>query len=307
MKYPLLIQNTENQAKKEFFNYLKNDNNKIFSTLSIEGALLFRGFDLSGVEDFGLAVQALSSESKKYIGGDSPRTKISGNIYTSTEYPANQTISMHHEKSFSNIYPNNIYFFCDIEPSVGGQTPIADGHQIYQQMPKEIIDKFSQKKLKYIMNLHDGKGFGKSWQEVFETTSKQDLEEFLNKNNISYSWKTNGLLSIYEIVDPILTHPINGKKVFFSQADQWHPSNLDKDLFESMKEIIAVEDFYHNCTFGDGTEIKVSDLELVREIVNKNRVFFDWRKGDLLVLDNLITMHGRAPFSGTRRILVAMS
>ena len=277
MKYPLLIQNVENQTKKDFFDYLKNNNNEIFSTLSIEGALLFRGFDLSGIEDFELAVQALSSELRQYIGGDSPRTKISSNIYTSTEYPATQTISMPHEKSFSNTYPDNIYFFCDIEPSAGGQTPIANGHQIYQQLPQEIIDKFSQKKLKYIMNLHDEKGFGRSWQEVFETTSKQELEELLNKNNINYFWKANGLLSMYEIVDPILIHPLNNKKVFFSQADQWHP------------------------------EIPVHDLELIREIVNKNRVFFDWKKGDLLVLDNLITMHGRAPFVGPRRILVAMS
>jgi alpha-ketoglutarate-dependent taurine dioxygenase len=32
-----------------------------------------------------------------------------------------------------------------------------------------------------------------------------------------------------------------------------------------------------------------------------------WEAGDLLMLDNLLAAHGRRPFSGERRIAVAMS
>jgi alpha-ketoglutarate-dependent taurine dioxygenase len=67
------------------------------------------------------------------------------------------------------------------------------------------------------------------------------------------------------------------------------------------------EDFYHNCHYGDDSEISFEDLNRIKEIVTKERVFFKWKRGDLLILDNLISMHGRNSFSGPRRILVAMS
>ena len=35
-------------------------------------------------------------------------------------------------------------------------------------------------------------------------------------------------------------------------------------------------------------------------------VTFPWRRGDVLLLDNMLTAHGRRPFTGDRRVLVAM-
>jgi len=33
----------------------------------------------------------------------------------------------------------------------------------------------------------------------------------------------------------------------------------------------------------------------------------DWRTGDVLLVDNVLLAHGRRPFTGDRRVLVAMS
>ena len=35
-------------------------------------------------------------------------------------------------------------------------------------------------------------------------------------------------------------------------------------------------------------------------------VTFSWQRGDVLVLDHMLTAHGRRPFTGARRVLVAM-
>jgi len=35
-------------------------------------------------------------------------------------------------------------------------------------------------------------------------------------------------------------------------------------------------------------------------------VTFSWQRGDVLVLDHMLTAHGRRPFTGDRRVLVAM-
>jgi alpha-ketoglutarate-dependent taurine dioxygenase len=302
--YPITI-NGSNQIPIEI--YINQNKPKIFSKLKVSGAILFRNFRLNNIDDFYNTIKCFHEDFVPYLGGDSPRTKLKGNIYTSTEYPADQEISMHQEKSFSNTYPRVAYFFCDIEPKVGGETPILDSRILYKQLRQDIIKKFSTKKLKYVMNLHSGGSIGKSWQQTFEVNTKLELEDILKNLGINYKWKKDDLLEVYEIVDPIIQHPDTKEWVFFSQAHQWHKTGLDKEILELLKEVMPEEDFYHNCYYGDGSEIETEYLEEIRDLINKNKVVFKWQKGDLLMLDNIISMHGRNPFSGERKILVAMS
>jgi len=306
-EYPYVFKRETLLFQGSLESYMSKNRELILDKIYKTGGVLFRGFGLESAEDFRKTVKIFQPRLQNYIGGDSPRNKIIDNIYTSTNYPPEEVISMHQEKSFSNLYPNFIFFFCEIEPKISGETPIADARKIYNKMPAEIITKFATLKLKYIMNMHSGEGFGKSWSEVFEINSKNQLEKQLNDLNIKFKWKNNGLLQIEEIVNPIITHPKTGEKIFFSQADQWHPSNLGEDVVSILKEIMPKEDFYHNCCYGDNSEISIEDLNVIRNVVNSEKVSFKWQKGDLLILDNLISMHGRNSFSGERRILVAMS
>jgi len=60
-------------------------------------------------------------------------------------------------------------------------------------------------------------------------------------------------------------------------------------------------------TFCDGDEIPLEMLEEVRSVAEKNTVNFKWEKGDFMLVDNILTAHGRTPFEGPRKILVSMS
>ncbi len=62
-----------------------------------------------------------------------------------------------------------------------------------------------------------------------------------------------------------------------------------------------------NARFGDETPLDVSMLDHIREIMRNEMTIFQWRTGDVLVLDNMLTAHGRMPFSGARKIILAMT
>jgi alpha-ketoglutarate-dependent taurine dioxygenase len=62
-----------------------------------------------------------------------------------------------------------------------------------------------------------------------------------------------------------------------------------------------------HCTFGDGEEIPDHAMDAVRDAIWSNMVFFPWRRGDVLVIDNARVAHGRMPYRGPRKIVVAWS
>jgi hypothetical protein len=45
----------------------------------------------------------------------------------------------------------------------------------------------------------------------------------------------------------------------------------------------------------------------VRDQGLRHAVDVQWRSGDLTLIDNTLVGHGRRPFTGKRRVLVAMS
>jgi alpha-ketoglutarate-dependent taurine dioxygenase len=47
-------------------------------------------------------------------------------------------------------------------------------------------------------------------------------------------------------------------------------------------------------------------LDEVRAAITAERREHQWQAGDVLVLDNLLIAHGRAPFTGSRKIALAM-
>jgi alpha-ketoglutarate-dependent taurine dioxygenase len=272
------------------------------------GALLLRGFGVFDPHDFSLFVRRFSGKDPlDYKAGASPRMNLGGGVYTSTEYPAQYTLSLHNELSYTYRWPDHLYFCCRTAAAHGGETPIGDSRLILKNIDAGVVREFKSRQVMYVRNLHGGAGTGYSWQEAFETEERQAVEEYCNAGGVRFEWKEDGGLRLSEVRPATASHTVTGQEVWFNQADGFHPSGLDPETYRALMATMREDQLRLNAYFGDGTPIDPSALDHVREVLRESMVLVSWRPGDILILDNMLTSHGRMPFSGPRKILLAMT
>ncbi|MEU6221871.1 TauD/TfdA family dioxygenase [Streptomyces sp. NPDC047022] len=268
-------------------------------------ALLFRGF---GVNEAALAevMPMLLPERLAYIHGNTPRTKVGENVYTSTEYPPEYAISMHNELSYAPAWPARLLFCCVQPAATGGATPLLDSARWLAELDGSIRDAFSGG-LCYRQYLHGGRGFGKSWQATFETDDRAEVEELLAPTGAEWEWTTSNALRTRHVRPSTILHPVTGAELWFNQADQWHPATLGEETMGELASIVPADQLPQSVTFADGSPIPDEFVREVRDQGLALAVDVDWQRGDVLLIDNLAVAHGRRAFAGSRRVLVAMS
>jgi alpha-ketoglutarate-dependent taurine dioxygenase len=293
-------------AHRDLLEHLSQEKDEFLSELHQCGALLFRAWSIEGARDFQEVVRIFAPNLSSYAGGDSPRSVVTGKVYTSTSYPASLPIALHNEMSYTRDHPSLIAFYCEIAPQVDGETPLADCRRVLASLPRDLVERFERKRIRYVQNLHAGAGLGKSWQKTFETGDPADVERILKSRGAEFEWRKDGALRVSEVIQPIITHPYSHEPVFFGQAHLWHVSSLDPKTREALSKTVKEDDMYHSCTYGDGSPIDEGDLGEIRRAFDASAIWFSWQKRDLLLVDNVLAAHGRRPFKGDRRILVAM-
>ncbi|MGW7521034.1 TauD/TfdA family dioxygenase [Streptomyces sp. NPDC054796] len=277
---------------------------RLTELLTEHKGLVFRDFGVTA-EGVDPVFARLVPDRLPYVHGNSPRTKVGGNLYTSTEYPQQYTISMHNELSYAHRWPTRLAFYCEKAAESGGATPVLDGELWLRSLDAEVRDAFAGG-IRYVQNLHDGLGFGKSWQDTFETDDRKAVEMFLRESRAEWEWTGDGL-RIVQLRPSTTKHPVTGAEVWFNQADQWHPAGLGDEASAELYDILSPDEFPQYVTFTDGDPIPDAYVEHILGRGLEGAVDVGWHDGDVLLIDNVLLAHGRRPFEGTRRVLVAMS
>lgn len=278
---------------------------QIAERLAAHGALLFRDFDIGTVEEFERLIVAAAGGVLEYADQTSPRHKVSGNVYTSTDYPADQPILLHNENSYAHSWPMKLFFFCVTPAARGGETPIADTRLVLARIDPRIRERFEEKGWMLVRNF--GRGLGLSWETVFQTADRAEVDAYCRAAGIETEWQEGGRLRTRQVRRAVVSHPRTGERVWFNHAAFFHVSALAAGLREGLLAGLGEDELPYNTYYGDGSPIEESVAEALREAYRQSEVAFEWRAGDVLLLDNMLAAHGRRPFEGPRRVVVGMA
>lgn len=299
---PLVIRPKQKQV--DLVSWARTHSEFIEDNLLKYGGILFRGFATNRQEHFEQFLQAISLPLMEYMEGATPRKRLGDKIYTSTEFPPERAISIHNELCYVVTWPMKILFFCLIAPPSGGETPIGDVRKVWQRLRPETKGRFAEKGWLLLRNF--GAGFGLTWQNSYHVSDKAALENYFRCARISYEWLDDNHLRTRQVRPAIATHPKTGETVWFNHIGFWHESSLDPETRRLFLSEWGEDGLPFNTYYGDGAKIGASVIEELRQAYDAETIAFPWEQGDILLLDNMLTAHGRNPFAGERKILTAM-
>ena len=315
---PTLVQTRDSEAGclADVADWNADHRDQLNNEIHQAGVLLLRGFPVDSAEAFRDICASICPTLRNYTGGDSPRSGVTDKVYTSSDYAADLEVLLHNELSYAGWSPDRVFFCCLVPSQTGGETQIADGRKIYVELDQTVRSRFKEKGVTYLQHLwdEDGEpGVGKSWQETFETRDRGEAEVYLRQAGMDFEWTALGIRTA-ATKPAVREHAVTGELCWHNQADQWHRdmASVKDSVGDGSPETTGPgqtgqETLGNHVVFGDGSRIDVSDLEHVREVSRQCEVVFPWQQGDIMMIDNVLAMHGRKPFTGKRTVLVAMA
>jgi amino acid adenylation domain-containing protein len=275
---------------------------EIENDLARYGAVLFRGFGIADEASFERFAGAVCDE---LFDENGEHESLGGHVQTPVFYSPEKQLLWHNENSFNQRWPRKIIFGCAIPAATGGETTIVDSRRVYRELPDELRRRFEERGVAYLRNA--GGGLGRDWRTLFGTDDRAEVEEACRRSDTRFEWRDGGeRLRTWAVRPAAIDHPATGERCWFNQAQHWHLACLDPETRRAIEALHSEEDLPRHCTYGDGTPIDDADMATILGVYQRLEVGFPWRKGDVMLVDNVLVAHGRNPFTGQRKLLVAL-
>jgi hypothetical protein len=271
---------------------------------ALHGAILFRGFPLAGPEDFDRFITAFDLPNFPYEESLSNAVRVvkTARVFTANEAPPTVTIFLHHEMAQTPIYPSKLFFFCEQPSESGGATPLCRSDVLWDRLRSkcpEFARDCESKGLKYsnvMPSQNDpNSGMGRSWQSTLRASTPEQAEERLKALGYSWTWLADGSLRATTPMLPAVRKLADGRTSFFNQLIA---------AFQGWKD--ERNDPAKAITFGEGTPLDRDAVNVATGLGEELSFNLAWQRGDVALVDNYVTMHGRRAFTGTRKVLASL-
>jgi alpha-ketoglutarate-dependent taurine dioxygenase len=269
------------------------------------GSVLVRGIGLRDAAEVGAVFRRLATGLMTEREAFASRRTYSAGVYSSSTWPQNQLMCMHHELSYTLAFPGLMLFACLRAPTHGGATTVADSPTVLDALPAELIERFEREGWLLTRSYNDE--IGASFAEAFGTEDRSAVESYCRANAIEFEWQPDGGLRTRQRRSAVVRHPVTGQRCWFNQIAFLNEWTLAPEVREYLVDVYGADGLPFNTRFGNGDPIGEDVVQLLNQVYGANTVREPWQAGDLMLVDNVRTAHSREPFEGPREVLVAMT
>ncbi|MFF7352757.1 MULTISPECIES: TauD/TfdA family dioxygenase [Streptomyces] len=268
------------------------------------GALVVRGLGLRDPDTVGAVFARLAGDLMTEREAFAPREAHGPGLYSSTPWPANQPMCMHHELSYPLQVPGLMLFACLTAPEQDGATAVADAEEVLRALPTGLTERFEREGWLLTRSYNDE--IGASLAESFGTADRAGIERYCRANAIDFTWLADGSLRTEQRRSAVVRHPVTGRRCWFNQIAFLNEWTLAPEVREYLVDIYGPDGLPFNTRYGDGSPIGEDVVQLLNSTYEAHTRRAPWQAGDLLLVDNIRTAHSREPFTGERQVLVGM-
>lgn len=303
--FPLVLNCESSDATLDMTTDWIRENRRLLKERSARhGAILFRGFPLSSDHEFDAFVTAFDLPAFTYEDSlsNAVRKNRTQRVFTANEAPADITICLHHEMAQTPVYPSRLFFFCETPAAKGGATPLCRSDVLFERIRVELPEFAADCRNKGLRYSHvmpgsndAASGMGRSWQSTWNATTQSEAESRMSDLGYSWTWQDHSCL---KVTTPVLAATKDlgaGRTSFFNQLIA---------AFQGWKDVR--NDPGKSIRFGDGSPLDPGTIDRVIQMAEDITFDLHWEAGDVALVDNYMTMHGRRSFEGTRSVLASL-
>jgi alpha-ketoglutarate-dependent taurine dioxygenase len=269
------------------------------------GSVLVRGLGLRDAADVGAVFRWLATGLMTEREAFAPRRTYAEGVYSSTKWPPNEPMCMHHELSYALDAPGLMMFACLSTPTAGGATAVADSPSVLEALPRDLVERFEREG--WLLTRSYNEDIGARVDEAFGTSDRDAVERYCRANGIELEWQPDGGLRTRQRRPAVARHPVTGQRCWFNQICFLNEWTMDPEVREFLVDVYGAYRLPFNTRFGNGDPIGEDVVRLINGVYEANTVREPWQAGDLMLVDNVRTAHSREPFQGPREVLVAMA
>lgn len=304
----------------EFLSWMERSKCDLAKLLLDYGGIVFRGFGIHSSAQFSAFAEVLGIFEGDYAGGATPRAKVTGHVMESTRFAKEAKLPMHQEMAYLRDYPGRIAFFAVEVAEQGGETIIGDMRKFTRRLPEALRDRLEKVGVLNVRNFgpqvapsgeipadHPDQ---RSWEFAFFTSEPAEVERICAEKGMEPIWNSDGSLTVLSRLPAFVVHPVTGERLYRAvihiDGGTGLVSAIPKERREKVEAMLAKQAHRSGYYLGDGAVVPKPEFDTLNSILDDIEVRWIWQAGDIMLLDNLLTAHGRNAFEGSRNVQAAL-
>ncbi|GGX51829.1 TauD/TfdA family dioxygenase [Streptomyces fructofermentans] len=274
------------------------------AAVTAHGCVLVRGLGLRDPATAAVVLRRLAARLMPDRESFAPRRTYSDGVHSSSKWPPNQQMCLHHELSYALEFPGLMMFACLDAPAGGGATVVADAAAVLDALPAELTERFAREG--WLLSRTYNDEIGATLTEAFGTEDRDAVSGYCRSHAIEFAWQPDGSLRTRQRRSAVVRHPVTGRRCWFNQIAFLNEWTMDPEVREYLVDVYGADGLPFTTRYGGGDPVGEDVVRLINEVYEAHTAREPWVSGDLLLVDNIRTAHGREPFQGPREVLAAL-